>query len=129
MKPLQSIKSLVSAVNPLPQETITVLEKMKASTLAIANWLQGVRTKGNEAIKDILSTRKDAIRAVDWLKEVLAQDKEDIDLLLQKTKTIMEYTRDKLVNDKILPSSRAAEPWEWFEALQLRKKVLKNIYK
>lgn len=54
------------------------------------------------------------------MKEVLAQDKEDIDLLLQKTRTIMEYTRDKLVMYKILPSSGAAELWEWFEALKIR---------
>lgn len=60
------------------------------------------------------------MREKDWLKEVLAQDKEDTNLLLQKTKTIIEYTKDKLVNDRFLPSSRVSEPWEWFEALQIR---------
>lgn len=65
----------------------------------------------------------------DWLKQVLARDKEDTDLLLQKTKTIMEYTMDKLVSHRILPSSRVTEPWVWFEALQIRHKVLKKIYK
>lgn len=129
MKPLQSINPSSSAAKPLPKETITEIERMKASTLATANWLQGVRTKGNEAIKDILSIGKDAMREIYWLNEVLAQDKEDIDLLLQKTKTIMEYTKDKLVNDQIIPSSRATKPWESFEALQIRQKFMKKIYK
>lgn len=82
MKPLQSINPSVYSTRPLPQETIIELEKMKASTLATTNWLQGVQTKGNEAIKEILSTGKDAIMATDWLKAVLAQDKEYTDLLL-----------------------------------------------
>lgn len=69
------------------------------------------------------------MRSIKWLKDVLAQDKEDVDLLFQKTKTIMEYTEDKLVSDGILPSSRVAEPWEWFEYLQTRKKVWKKVYK
>ena len=69
------------------------------------------------------------MRAIDLLKEVLAQDKEDKYLLLQKMKTIMEYTMDKIISDEIIPSSRAIEHWEWFEALQIRKKVLKKIYK
>lgn len=120
MKPLQSINPSVPAARPLLQETITGLEKMKASTLSTTNWLQGVRTKGNEAIKEIFSTGKDAIMATNWLKAVLAHDMEDTDLLLQKTRTIMEYTRDRLVSDGILPYSRASEPWEWYEALQIR---------
>lgn len=67
------------------------------------------------------------MRSINW--DVLAQDKEDIDLLLQKTKTIMEYTEDKLVSDGILPASRAVEPWELFEVLQIRKNVLKKVHK
>lgn len=129
MKPLQSINPSSSAANPLPQETITELERMKDSILATANWLQGVKTKGSDAIKAILSTGKDVLRMIGWLKEVLAQDKEDTDLLLQKTKTIMEYTKENIITNGILPSSGATRPWEWFEAMQIRQKVLKKIYK
>lgn len=56
MKPLQSINPSSSATNPLPQETITKLENMKASTIATVSWLKGVQVKGDEAIKEILST-------------------------------------------------------------------------
>lgn len=129
MKPLQSINPSSSATNRLPQETITEREKMKASTFSTMNWLKGVQEKGDEAIKEVLSTGKDVIMETEWLKQVLAQDKEDTNLLLQKTKTLMEYTWDRLVSGGILPSSRAVEPWEWFEALKIRQKVLKNIYK
>lgn len=59
----------------------------------------------------------------------MTQDKEDTDLLLQKTRTILDYTWDRLVSDGILPSSIFSKPWEWFEALQIRKKVLRKIYK
>lgn len=110
MKPLQFISSSSSAASLLPKETITELEKMKACTLATANWLQGMHSKGYDAIRHILSSGKDAMRVVDWLKEVLAQDKEDTDLLLQKMKTIMEYTKDRIISDEILPSSRATKP-------------------
>lgn len=68
------------------------------------------------------------MRSIDSLRNVLAQDKEDVDLLLRKTRTIMEYTKHKLVGDGILPSSRAIEPWEWFKVLNIRQMVLK-VYK
>lgn len=41
----------------------------------------------------------------------------------------MEYTRDRLVSDGILPSSKAAKPLGLYEALQIRQKVLKKICK
>lgn len=48
---------------------------MKDSTPATTNWLKGVQIKGDEAIKEILSIGKDVARTMDWLKQVLAQDK------------------------------------------------------
>lgn len=114
MKPLQSINSSSFVASLLPQETIIELERMKATTHATMSWLQGVQVRGDNSIKELLSTSGDVMRSIDWLKNVVAQDKEDVDILLQKTKTIMEYTKNKFVSDGILPSSRVVEPWEWF---------------
>lgn len=82
MKPLQSISSSSSTASFIPQETISELERMKSTTHATFGWLQGVQTKGDDSIKDILSTGGDAMRSLYWLRNVLAQDKEDIDILL-----------------------------------------------
>lgn len=113
----------------LPKETISEIEKMKASTQTTIDWLKDVQLKGDNAIKEILYVGKDAVRARDLLEHVLYQDKEYFDLLLQKYKVIIEYGKDQLAADGILPSSRLNEPWEWFEALQIQKKAIRKIHK
>lgn len=130
MKALQSLHPS-SSTTPgfLPKETISEIEKMKASAQTTTDWLKDVHARGDSAIKDILSVGKDAVQAKELLEHVLSQDKEDIDLLLQKSRVIIEYGKDQLVTDGILSSSRLNEPWEWFEALQIWQKVMKKIQK
>lgn len=102
---------------------------MKASAQASIDWLASVQTKGDDTIKEILSVGKDAVRAKELLEHILSKDKNDMDLLLQKSKVILGHGKEQLAKDGILPSSRVDEPWKWFEALQIRQKAMKKISK
>lgn len=113
----------------LPKEIVSELEKMKTSTQATHEWLQGVGLRGEILIKEILSTYGDVHRLFEWLKKLLVQDKGDVDLLLQKIKKIMDYTKEILISNGIFPSSKVSEPWESYEALQIKQRVLKKIHK
>lgn len=131
MKPLQSLHPSSSSATPgfLPKETISGIEKIKTSAQAAIDWLMNVQVKGDDTIKEILSVGKDVVRAKELLEHVLTQDKEDMDLLLQKSRVVMGHGEEQLAVDGILPSSRLDEPWEWFEALQIRQKAIKKIQK
>lgn len=130
MNPLQAVGSEGIALEGLlPKEVVNKLEKMKTSTNTTHEWLQGVGYRGDIMIKDILETCGDAHRSFQQLQNLLGQDKTDVDLLLQKTKTIMDYTKEKLVSDGILSSSKVVEPLEWYEALQIMQKFLMIIHK
>jgi hypothetical protein len=79
-----------------------------------------VKLRGENMIKDIVSNFGYAQRSFEWLKNVLGQDKANVDLLLCKTKNIMDYTEERLVNDGILSPSKVLEPWEWYNLLQIK---------
>lgn len=79
---------------------------MKTSTQASHEWLQGVELRGDSLIKEILSTFGDTHRSFEWLQTLLMKDKKDLDVLLQKTKKIIDYSEERLVSDGILPSSK-----------------------
>lgn len=62
MRPLQSLHPSSSATPGfLPKETISEIEKMKASAQTATKWLKDVQMKGDSAIKDILLVGKDAV--------------------------------------------------------------------